>query len=265
MARFKTINRENVIVRVGMVVTIDLTMEQSAVEEKITVMAASPAVDVESTKISVVMDRKALESLPTRDLYYIMTSAPGAVSEENPVRRTYSIHGSTVRGNTTAFDGVNMNDPVVMYPITNINLDVMEEVEMITGGHPASVGYTDGAYVNIVTRSGGNKLSGGATAYFTNDHMVQHLWTDEQVKALGVAKPEVSKTWIDGSATLGGPIILDRVWFFANGRSIKQERKTNFIGPWTDIRGYTHNPYDWTHHEKMGFIKLSSQLSSKIK
>lgn len=266
MTGFKTYTRENIIVRVGMTVTIDFSMEVAAVEEEITITAASPVVDVQSTKIAVIMDKELLKNLPlARDLYDIMTAAPGAVSEGVTYRRTYAIHGSTVRSNTTAFDGVNMNDPVVMYTLTNINFDVMDEVESITAGHPASVGYTDGAYVNIVTKSGGNKFSGGAVAYFTNEAMAQHLWTDEQVQALGVAKPEVSKSWFDGSLTLGGPIAIDKLWFFTNARYIKQEQKTNFIGPYTDVLGQTHNPYSWTHEEKMGFIKLTGQLGPKIK
>jgi len=266
MAGFKTYTRENIVVRVGMTVTIDFSMEIATIEEEITITAASPVVDVQSTKIAVIMDKELLKNLPlARDLYDIMTAAPGAVSEGVTYRRTYVIHGSTVRGNTTAFDGVNMNDPVVMYTLTNINFDVMDEVESITAGHPASVGYTDGAYVNIVTRSGGNRFSGGATAYFTNEAMAQHLWTDEQVQALGVAKPEVSKTWFDGSFTLGGPVAVDRLWFFTNARMIKQELKTNFIGPYTDVLGQTHDTYNWTHDEKMGFIKLTGQLGSRIK
>ena len=266
MTGFKTFVRENLIVRVGMTVTVDFTMEIATVEEEVTVTAASPTVDVQSTKIAVIMDGALLKNLPlARDLYDIMTAAPGAISEGMTYRRTYAIHGSTVRSNTTSFDGVNMNDPVVMYTITNINFDVMDEVESITAGHPASVGFTDGAYVNIVTKSGGNKFSGGAVAYFTNQDMAQHLWTDEQVTALGVAKPEVSKSWIDGSLTFGGPVMVDKLWFFTNGRYIKQERVTNFIGPYTDVLGYTHNPYNWTHQEQMGFIKLTGQLGSKIK
>ncbi|MDH7514171.1 MAG: TonB-dependent receptor, partial [Clostridiales bacterium] len=70
---------------------------------------------------------------------------------------------------------------------------------------------------------------------------------------------------MDGSLTLGGPIMVDKIWFFTNGRYIKQERVTNFIGPFTDVLGYTHNPYNWTHQEQMGFFKLTSQLGSKIK
>lgn len=265
LSGFKTVTQPEIIVRVGMVLTIDITMEMTTIEEEVTVTATSPVVDVEQSKISVVMDKDLLKNIPmARDLYDIVNSAPGAISEDVTYRRTSSIHGATVRSNTYAFDGVNMNDPVVMYPLTNINFDVMDEVEMVTAGHPASVGYTDGAYINVVTRSGGNKLSGGAVLYYTNEDMNQHLWTDEQIQALDVSKPAVDKLNFDGSLTLGGPIIQDKLWFFSNARYIKTEQLTNFI-PFTDILGVSHSGYDWIHEELMGFIKLTSQLTSNIK
>ena len=222
---FKRVSRREIIVRVGMSVTIDIMMEVTTIEEEITVTAAAPTVDVESSKIAVVMDNDMLNNIPlARDLYDIVNSAPGAVSEGNPGSRTTSIHGATVRGTTYALEGVNMDDPMVRYPITNLNFDVMEEVEMIMGGHPASVGFTDGGYINVVTKSGGNRFSGGAVLYFTNEDTTQSLWTDEEAQALGVTLPSLDKIWFDGSLTLGGPIIKDRIWFFANARLIKQEK-----------------------------------------
>jgi len=262
---FQTVVRGEVIVRVGMALTIDTTMAMTTIEEEITVTATSPVVDMEQSKISVIMDKDLLKNIPmARDLYDIVNSAPGAITEEMSYRRTSSIHGATVRSNTYAFDGVNMNDPVVMYPLTNINFDVMDEVEMVTAGHPASVGYTDGAYINVVTRSGGNNLSGGVVLYYTNEEMNQHIWTDEQVQALGVVKPAVDKLNLDGSVTLGGPIVKDKLWFFSNLRYIKTEQLTNFI-PFTDVLGVSHGTYNWIHEEKMGFFKLTSMLASNIK
>ena len=265
MPGFKTTTRSEIEVRVGMTITINITMEMTTIEEEVTVTAASPVVDVEQTKLAVVMDKELLKNIPmARDLYDIVNSAPGAISENQTYRRTSSIHGGTVRSNTYAFDGVNMNDPVVMYPLTNINFDVMDEVEMVTAGHPAETGYTTGAYINVVTRSGGNRFSGGGIIYYTTEGMSESLWTDEQVQALGVSQPGTDKMWFDGSATLGGPIIQDRLWFFTNGRYIKQEQSVSYV-PWTDILGYNHQAYDWIHEEYMGFIKLTAQATSNIK
>jgi len=272
LSGFQTVERKGIIVHVGMTVTVNVQMKMATIEEEVTVTAPSPVVDVESSKLSVTMTSELLKNVPmARDLYDIVNAAPGAVSEGVTYRRTTSIHGGTVRSNTYAFDGVNMNDPVVMYPLTNINFDVMDEVEVETAGHPAEVGYTDGGYINIVTKSGGNKFSGGAVVYYTNDSFAQHLWTDEQINALGVSKPGVDKSWFDGSFTLGGPIMVDKVWFFSNVRYIRQEQSTNFIPFSLNFPGYpdylnrSFGAYDWKHEEKMGFIKITAQLTPSLK
>jgi hypothetical protein len=263
---FKTVKRGNILVRVGMVVTVDIPMKMTTLEEEIIVTAPSPVVDVEQTKISVVMDKALLRNIPmARDIYDVVNSAPGAISEGVGYRRTTSVRGSSVRGNTYALDGVNMNDPASMYLLTNVSFDVIEEVEIVTGAHPPEVGFTDGAYINVVTRSGGNRFSGGVVINYTDDHLVQDLWTDEEIQALGLSRSETNKSSFDGSLSLGGPIMTNRLWFFSNIHYIKRTEGTNFI-PFTDpYLGRYHSPCDWTHEEKMGFIKLTSQLTSDIK
>ena len=263
---FKIVTRGNILVRMGMVATIDIIMEMTTIEEEVTVIANPPVVDVEQTKISVIMDKALLKNIPmARDLYDIINSAPGAISEYDEYRRTTSVRGSTVLGNTYALDGVNLNDSGARYLQTNVNFDVMEEVEMVLGAHPPEVGFTDGAYINVVTRSGGNRFSGGAVVSYTNDHLVQDLWPDEVIQALGISKSETEKSWFDGSLSLGGPIMTDRLWFFSNIHCIKHTEGTNFV-PFTDpYLGRYHGPLDWSHEEKMGFAKLTSQLTSNIK
>lgn len=271
---FKTVEREAIVIRVGMVVTLEIQMEVATLAEEVAVTAAAPTVDVQQSKIAISVDNNMLRNLPVaRDMLDVINSAPGANWSEGGgwggADRMTSIHGSSVRDNTYAFDGVNMNDPVNMNPVTNLNFDVIEEVEMILGGQSAEVGFTAGAYVNIVTRSGGNKFSGGVTLYNINENYFQQLWTDSQFQALGVAKPSVDKNFNDLSFSLGGPIIKDKLWFFGNGRYLKNVKRTMYT-PWNLSYaipgGWTHDPWpEWYHREAMGFVKLTSQLTSKIR
>lgn len=274
MQGFQTAKRSDIVVRVGMVVHLDISMQVATVEQEVTVTAVAPVVDVQQSKIAVSVDHNMLRNVPVaRDMHDIINSAPGANYSEGSgwggADRMTSIHGASVRDNTYAFDGVNMNDPVNMHPITNLNFDVIEEVELILGGQSAEVGYTAGAYVNIVTRSGGNKFSGGATLYNTNKSFVQQLWTDEQYQAMGVSKPSVDRNYNDLSFSLGGPIIKDKLWFFANGRYLRNDKDTMFLPwdlPYPHPGGFKHEPWpDWYHKETMGFIKLTSQITPKIK
>ena len=265
---FKTVTRGDILVRVGMIVTIDIIMEMTAIEEEVTVTASPPVVDIEQTKISVVMDNALLRNIPmARDIYDVVNSAPGAISENVEYRRTSTVRGSSVRGNTYALDGVNMNDPQTRYLLTNVNFDVIDEVEMVLGGHPPEVGFTDGAYVNVVTRSGGNRFSGGAVLNYSDDHLVQHLWPEEQIRALGIATSETDggHSRLDGALSLGGPIMTDRVWFFSNIHYIRRTESTRFV-PFTDpYLGRYHGPRSWIQEEKMGFAKLTTQVTPNIK
>ncbi|MCP2605315.1 TonB-dependent receptor, partial [Candidatus Aminicenantes bacterium AH-873-B07] len=133
----------------------------------------------------------------------------------------------------------------------------------ILGGHPAEVGYTDGAYINIVTRSGGNKFSGGATIYYFSEDTAQVLWTEEQLSAMGVAGPEFSKYDFDGSFTLGGPIIRDKIWFFTNARYLDSKISSPFRP--TTILGKKYEAFDLPHREIMSFVKLTSQVSPSLR
>jgi hypothetical protein len=121
--------------------------------EEVAVTAVAPVVDVQQSR-SPSLRQRQLRNLPVRDMLDVINSAPGANYTEGTgwggAERMTSVHGASVRDNTYAFDGVNMNDPVNMHPITNLNFDAIEEVEMIRAA-TAEVGLP-GAYVNIVTR-----------------------------------------------------------------------------------------------------------------
>ncbi|MGQ9638487.1 MAG: TonB-dependent receptor [Thermodesulfobacteriota bacterium] len=274
LSGFKTVKVSDIVVRVGMVVNVDIVMEVAPLEEEMIVTAAAPTVDVRQSKIAVTVDEAILQNAPiARDMHAVVNFLPGATYSQDTgwsgAGRMTSVHGSSVRDNVYAFDGTNMNDPVQMNPITNINYDVIEEVEAMLGGFPAEVGYAAGAYVNIVTRSGGNRFSGGLTFFTTNKHLVQYLWTDQDYSALGVSKPTADKNYNDFSLSVGGPILKDRLWFFTNGRYLRNDKDIMFLPwdlPYAHPAGYTHAPWpSWYHREMMGFVKMTAQVTSKLR
>lgn len=265
MPGFKTVNIENIIIQVGKTITLDITMEMTTIEEEITLAVPSPTLDVESTKTAVVMDKELLKNIPiAKDLHDIINFAPGANLEGVPYRPTSIINGSTVRSNTYTFDGLQMNDPGGMHLITNINFDVIEEIELETSGHHAEVGPAEGGYINVVTRSGGNKLNGGTVFYYTSDKLASTLIPEEEISPFEVFPPTIDNSLWDISLSFGGSLLEDRLWFFSNGRLISQERTTHFI-PWTDPQGKKHEEYAWSNDEKLGFFKLTSQITSQFK
>ncbi len=251
MPGFKTLKRGDITVNVGKTVMIKIQLERAALEEEVTVIAPSPTVDVTSSKVSITYSQELLLNIPlARDFYDVIKTAPGIISEENPAHRTYSSHGSTVRSNQAALDGVNITDPFVMTNRVGFSFDAFEEIELEVGAHPAEVGMTDGAYVNIVTKSGGNELHGMANFYFFTEGMVKSLIPEAEAEAVGLTGPSGMKTFGDYNLSLGGPIIRDRLWFFVNGRYINWKLSHETI---------PSGAFDLTHDELNTFVKLTLQ------
>jgi hypothetical protein len=268
MPGFKTFIRKGLIISVGRTTDLTVELEVATVEEEVTVTAASPVVDVETSKISVNYSAQFLASIPmNRDLYDIQNSIPGAVSESVEYRRTSSVLGGTVRSQLYALDGVPLNDPATYYSMANINIDVYEEIEFEVGAHPAEVGQTDSTYINIVSKSGGNKFSGGGTIYYIGKGFSQDLFTNEQITALGVNPPEKFTGSKDFSGNVGGPIVQDKVWFFLNARRYTWERANpgNAELRMAALGLPTEGHYDIEHQEWMGFGKLTFQLNKNIR
>ncbi len=272
---FKTTIRGGLIISVARATTVKIELEITTLEEEITVVADSPVVDIETSKVSVSYTADFIASIPmSRDLYGIQNSIPGAISTENAYRRTSSILGGTVRSQLYQLDGVPMNDPATFYPMANINVDVYEEIEFAIGSLPAEVGQADSVVVNIVTKSGGNKFTGSVSAYYTGDALVNDLISTEDLEAAGVNPPRSYRDYKDGSLSFGGPVIKDKAWFFLSGRRLVWEQ----ANPEThDIRLQNINLREWTfsdaekahydigHEEWLGFGKLTFQLTDNIR
>jgi hypothetical protein len=273
---FKTTIRTNLIVSVAKATIVTITLEITTIEEEVTVTAASPVVDIETSKVSVSYTTDFLANIPmSRDLYGIQNSIPGAISEGVDYRRTSSILGGTVRSQLYQLDGVPMNDPATFYPMANINVDVYEEIEFGIGSLPAEVGQADSVVVNIVTKAGGNKFAGSAMAYYTGDTFVDNLTNSEDRQAVGVNPPESFMEYIDGSLSFGGPAIPDRAWFFLNARRLSWTQANPQVYDIrlkviADARPGMFTPaelqhFDIEHKEWLGFGKLTFQLTDSIR
>jgi len=265
MPGFKTVNIENIIVRVGKTTSIHVTMEMTNIEEEITLTVPTPIADVESAKIGFVLEKELLNNIPvTRNLSDLVDSVSGVLSESIYNKQTHIVQGSSARSNIYSFDGVNMNDPVGMHLLTDINFDVIKEIELETAAHPAETGLPDGGFINVVTKSGQNGLNGEAILYYGSENIASNLWPEEELSTMGVSSPSMDKSLWDISLSLGGAFLEDRLWFFGNARYITQERTTPFI-LWTDPQGKNHEEYTWRNNEIMGFFKLTGQFGAQLR
>jgi len=246
---FKTLKRGGIIVSVGKTVTINIRLEAAALEEEVTVIAETPTVDVKSSKLSVSYSADLINNIPLgRDYYDIIKTAPGVVEGDYAEYRTFSAHGGASNQNQVAVDGVNLQDIVEGGNPISIAYDSYEEIEFELGFHPAEVGTADGAYVNIVTKSGGNKFAGGFNIYYFSESMARSLIPESEAEAVGLTAPSGFRRWGDYSFNLGGPVIKDKLWFFVNGRYIDYMLEGETI---------VDGVIEATHTEVQAFSKLT--------
>lgn len=156
---FKSVIREGIIIRTDQTVNLDVKMEQGEISEEVLVVGKSPMVDLQKTQVGVVVTQELIESLPLRrDLSAIFNAAPGMYDRTS--------HGSDARSNNFVVDGVKMQDPVTGDPYQTVPWNAIEEVEVITSNQKAEYGAVKGALVSVITKSGGNKFSGGLNFYY---------------------------------------------------------------------------------------------------
>jgi hypothetical protein len=262
---FQTAERPGIVVRVGMIVTIDLTMKESVLVEAVTVTAPSPVVDVGSSKIASSVTADIIRNIPiARDIYEVVKSAPSVVDEGINYRKMASVHGGTIQQTSYALDGVNLTDPQQGYPSKQVAFDAIDEVEFIIGGLSAEIGQSSAAYINVVTKSGGNRFSGGFSATYTGKTLQKSVISPRQYSAMGLGTPIMDEYNTDFSITFGGPIIKDKVWFFLNPQTTGFKRGEPFI-PFTDPQGKSQPQYNRKNTEYAGLGKLTVGFSPSLK
>jgi len=218
--------RENLLVETGKTIKLYIVLRVSRLEEEIAVIEQSPLVDPGASKTSIRISTDLIDDAPIfRDYYNVVNSAPGAVPGEDHYYRTSFLSGATVKDNFYSLDGTVINDPQYMTPMVNVNVDLMEEMEIELFGHPVDMASSGGAYVNVISKSGGNDFKGSFSFEYFNKSMQEDLLREEELKAAGLAMPLSWSQWNDYSLSLGGPIQKNRLWAFTNVRFLKWDQE----------------------------------------
>jgi len=266
MPGYQTFIRDQIILHTGMSFFFRLEMKPSEQEIEVLAQTPLPALDAISSKRAGITDQALLRNIPlARNLGDVLNIAPGVISSGYPFHKEASLYGGTVRNNVILLDGANLTDMITMAPPASLNVDLMEEIEIISAGQPASQLPAGGAYVNVVSKSGSNSFAGELGFFLINNGWNKDLWTSTQIKDLGVPPPTGDKNLYEPALSLGGPFWPDRAWYFLNGRFLSKSMAGNFIGPFRDIQGGEHVNYDWSRREKTGFFKLSLRPVSEAK
>ena len=220
---FQTVVREDVIVRQGQNSAIELPMKVSSLAEEVTVRGESPVVDAKTVGAKVNIDTALLEKTPGgRDIWNVIEyKAPGVVVESPDVggnqgglQRSLSARGTPNAQNTQMLNGVNVNDPAAQgFAMYYYVPTTLENIQVSTGAQDIAVG-TGGVFINMVTKSGSNRLQGSALTTYQG-RATQSRNVDTSLRQAGL-RPDANSTELINNTNfqIGGPVMRDKLFFF---------------------------------------------------
>src|SRR5262245_21380510 len=224
---FNAFRREAVDLPSNFNMTINADLRVGALEESVTVTGASPAVDVQSTQRTHVLNRDLLDSLPSaRNYSGLAALMPGVrmsntdVGGNQQMEQIYMrVHGSRQTDTTVQVDGMQLNSLMNDGQVQAYYSDAANaEMSYQTSGVGADVS-GGGLRINMIPKEGGNRVSGALFAGGTRESWQGDSVTDE-LRARGVESGDTVQHVSDYNFSLGGPIKQDRLWYFTTMRLI---------------------------------------------
>jgi Carboxypeptidase regulatory-like domain/TonB dependent receptor len=198
-------------IALGATVRANASLRVATLEESVTVMAESSSV-IRDPQGGANIKADEYDLLArNRDLEAVAELAPGLT--QTTLNNDLAISGAFSYDNAYLLDGVDINDSSYSAPNDVYIEDAIEETQVLTSGITAEYGRFTGGAVNAVTKRGGNQFSGSFRLDFTNPS-----WTAETPfeKDQGITLKDTTQKRYQ--ATLGGPVVKDRLWFFLAGR-----------------------------------------------
>jgi len=260
LSAFAKLVRDNVVVREGLNLSLDLTMKVGAVSDVVQVTAETPMLESKTVEQAVNISGDLQRALPLSSLRTWadgLLLVPGVVTSQARFQ-TYFLHGTLHNSGVVLVDGADATSVLqgsTLY--SQFGRETFSDIQVKTGAVDAATPLGLGIIANIATQSGTNQLHGAAGFQYE-----PQSWNGDN--ATGGQSLTVTTQQSDFS--LGGPIVRDEAWFFgsfrlarnATGvpRSAQQQGYLQALVP-----GYTSFDNAWDG--QIGFVKVTAQLSPK--
>ncbi|WLT31934.1 TonB-dependent receptor [Geothrix sp. PMB-07] len=222
----------------------------------VVVTAATAVAEPGDTKTGQNFALESVNSLPinNREIRAIASLTPGVSSDSNGI----TIRGSQATQVQFLVDGADVMDPVTGGPSVRLNEEMLEEVQVVTGGASAEYGRFTGGVVNTTTKSGTNEFSGVFRWDITNPGKWNAL--------APLQKPLAGANSTVQQYVVSGPVLKDRIFFVVGYRTTSPMTSTPNATTGVDGAGDGINKsFFATRVEERKDIKLDWQISTDHK
>ena len=236
-AGFQRLERSNITLASAATANIDLTLTVGSNSETITVSESTSLIQSQSGVVSSLVDSKQMVALPlaTRNFTDLVLLTPGAhtgsaanLAEGGSAYAirggaNFSVNGSIAAANSYLIDGIydrnQWLNTLVIVPI----VDSIQEYRVMTSNFNAEYGEAAGAITTVSTKSGTNRFHGSAWEFLRNDVMNANSYFANQN---GIRRAPYRRNTF--GLAVGGPIIRDHTFFFADYQGIRQSVPQTF-------------------------------------
>lgn len=275
--------KQTVTVELGKASQLSVQLGVTADIEEVTITGGDVKVDTTSSEISTSVSSKQIESLPKGvGFTSILTLVPGVRNED--LTGGFTIDGASKAENTFIVDGQEVTNyrNAGLNGNQNIPLTAVQEVQVKSSGFNAEFGGATGGVVSVVTKGGNNQFRGDFGVQFQPSKLqgsnrpsltrftsgsistTDYVQTDEYIQS-----PKSKYLYTLPSFNFSGPILKDRVYFFASYSPtiLEQTVDTQFYSnsPAATRVSYGSQRYTYKSITEYSFIRFDATPFSKLR
>jgi hypothetical protein len=226
---------QDLLVELNRSTVVTVRMRVAGIAEETVVVAPTAPVDTVSGQVSTNVETELVQDLPNldRNVLAFGALAPGVqmsffeTSRDSGqvlnIQGSYAqVNGNRQGRNTFYLDGadntLSFRNSAAQFP----NPDAVQELQIATSNTPAEFGKQPGGSFNVITKSGTNRIDGTAAYFFRHKSLNANTWGNNQA-----GEPKAEDKLTNLSATLGGPIIRDRTFFFGSFMRFRDESESS--------------------------------------
>jgi hypothetical protein len=221
---FQTVTRTGITVRLQDRISVDFRLEVGESTTVITVDAPPPPLESETSSVGAVVGEREIQALPLNGRNYLQLATLGggtSPSQRTQERNTFVANGARPIQNSYLLDGIDNKNKIMGFDAATAQsvepvIDAISEFKVHTSNFSAEFGQSAGAVVNATIKSGTNNLHGSLFEFLRNSYFDAQPYFQPP----GGAAPALIQNQF--GATLGGPVIKNRTFFFSAWQSSRE-------------------------------------------
>jgi Carboxypeptidase regulatory-like domain/TonB dependent receptor-like, beta-barrel len=251
---FTTVVRQGIQLLVGQTLVVNLEMAPSTIEETITVNAEAPLLKVDSSSLGGNIDPRQVQEMPVqgRDWGALLLLAPGSRTTSDNPNRINSRNSDRIREFQANIDGQQFQNTMGGGGQPTFSQEMIAEFQFISNRFDATQGRSSGLQVNLVTKSGTNRYTGSFRSNFRDDRFNAPDPVLDRVTAFQNQQY---------ASTFGGPILRDRLHFFAYHEYEREPKEETWRTPYARF----NVSLEGTSKKKIGGTRIDYQLSPQTR